>query len=301
MESPHTTGTRGWLLLIRPPNLFTVPGDPVAGFLLAISVGMSGSLIHVVMAVAASVSLYMAGLISNDCFDWREDAVDRPDRPIPSGMVSIRAAIVVAGACFVVGIGFAYMVSMQVALVALILAGLILLYNSVGKRIPIFGSINMGLCRGASLWMGAAAAGWAPVDVDRVVVAAVGLCLYIAAVTSLASRETEKVAMPVRRWMPGLAVLLCMAYIGCIDGIYNPAYLALATGAVAWPCLRAYRLGPIPEPRILMPAIGGFIRGLLLIQGAFSATLFPLGGIAAAALLLAWPASAYVARRFYAS
>ena len=68
--SPPPAGWRAsklwaWLQLFRVPNLLTVPGDAMAGFLLAQAAGLSAARPHLRMALAAAVSLliYAAGLL----------------------------------------------------------------------------------------------------------------------------------------------------------------------------------------------------------------------------------------------
>src|SRR6266567_8976267 len=76
---------RAWLQLLRAPNLFTVPGDPLAGFLLA-TAGRPD--IRLVFAITASLCFYCHGLLLNDLADLAEDRRDRPNRPLPSGAAS---------------------------------------------------------------------------------------------------------------------------------------------------------------------------------------------------------------------
>ena len=80
--SQQPSAIRTWLQLFRAPNLFTVPGDPLAGYVLA-SYGAFES--DVFYAVGASVCFYAAGLLDNDLADLAEDRVERPFRPLPSG------------------------------------------------------------------------------------------------------------------------------------------------------------------------------------------------------------------------
>jgi len=288
--------------LLRPPNLLTVPGDPVAGFLLAGGGGVGGS---VVLAGGVSLLFYMAGLVSNDYVDRHEDAHDRPDRPLPSGQVSLRAAWLVAAILFAAGLGLAALAGPQVLGVAAVLAGLVLTYNGLAKKHRLPGALCMGACRGASLLLGAACTPPPPLvaGVNGVIVAAVGLTLYIAAVTALADRETEKLPLPWQRWLPAVAVACCM---GLLWGMGSGAavgwlFPVLALSAVAWPLRLGHRLAGSPEPAVLIPSIGQFIRGLLLIQAAFMASSGGGGWIAAAITLAAWPLSVYGSRWFYAS
>ena len=119
MESqvPTRSSTaRAWMQLFRPPNLLTVPGDPLAGFLLArLAVG-GMPVMSAWPCILASLLLYMAGLLSNDYFDLEEDKKERPDRPLPSGAVNPRAALTVAVILAVLGVGTAFTVFLPTAL-----------------------------------------------------------------------------------------------------------------------------------------------------------------------------------------
>src|SRR2546429_2779364 len=76
----------GLLALLRPPNVFTAIADPFAGLVLARPPGpVSGD--PGLWCLAASACLYLGGIALNDYFDREVDAVERPERPIPSGAV----------------------------------------------------------------------------------------------------------------------------------------------------------------------------------------------------------------------
>jgi hypothetical protein len=293
----------GWLQLLRPPNLLTVPGDPVAGFLLASApdgpvAGHAGLLASAVIALL----FYMAGMVSNDCFDRREDSIARPQRPIPSGAVSLRDAAILAVLLFAAGLTLAAMTGAPVLAVALVLVLFILAYNGFGKNIPVLGPFLMGGCRGTSLLLGAAATGTPFAGRNAItMIAAAGLLLYIAAVTSLAARETERRPMPFRRWLPAATVACCMSGLYAAGGDPGPAFVVLAFAATLWPTTLAWRLSSCPEPNMLIPSIGAFLRGLLLMQAAWMTLPGGPGMIAAVMVLCAWPASVYLSRWFYAS
>src|SRR5262245_2678680 len=98
---------RHWLQLFRVPNLFTVPGDPLAGFLLATGWTHEGRAWldgRAAFAVVASVCLYAAGLAMNDLCDLAEDRRDRPARPLASGAIPVSAAWIACGALCAIGI-----------------------------------------------------------------------------------------------------------------------------------------------------------------------------------------------------
>ena len=223
-----------WAQLLRLPNLFTVPGDPLAGFVLAGGLGSGGDLLTVLPCAAAAVLLYGAGLILNDFFDRAEDARDRPDRPIPSGQVRPAAAAAVAAALAAAGVALAAIVSPFSAVVAGTLALAMVLYDAGGKRIGVWGPVNMGLCRGLSLLLGAAAAGQTAATSVTVVVAGGVLAGYIAVVTYLARFEAGSAHRtgPLRN-VPPVTVRKAIGVMIRLLVVYQAAVAATA-GAVGW-------------------------------------------------------------------
>ena len=75
---------RSLLELVRLPNVFTAPADVVMGM------AVSGAPLSPANALLllASASAYAGGMALNDAFDAPLDAVERPERPIPSGRLA---------------------------------------------------------------------------------------------------------------------------------------------------------------------------------------------------------------------
>lgn len=294
----HIPTVKTWLQLLRAPNLFTVPGDPLAGFLLA-----SGGALHpaVLAAIAASLALYCAGLLLNDLCDLEEDRAERPNRPLPSGAASPRAVRVVAIALFVFGNAIALCLGTRALFVALGITAAVVAYDTFAKRIPVLGPLVMGLCRGLSLLLGATAASDA--SGGFVFMAAGVVTLYIASVTHLARYETHTSAPIWARVLPPVPLAIGLAVIagqGAAGWRYPaPATFALALAFVLLEVRRLLRQPPPPLP----PVIGSLIRVLLLIQCAFCLVRkpTPLAFLCAITLLALWPVSRAVSRRFYAS
>lgn len=142
------------LELVRAPAALTVLGDTMAGaHAAALPFGLRRWLLP-----AASVFLYSGGMALNDYADRTLDALERPERPIPSGRISPRRALAVAGGCFATGLGLAATGGGRQALaVAAPLAGAICLYNLAAKSTPA-GPLSMALCRGLDVLMGAGGA-----------------------------------------------------------------------------------------------------------------------------------------------
>ncbi|WKX76982.1 UbiA family prenyltransferase [Zobellia laminariae] len=152
----------GYARLARPANLPTAAADILAGvaiggvFVGSMDAGFVGSslFINIVYLVFSSVFLYAGGVILNDVFDFKLDQVERPERPIPSGVVPFNAAAMYGATTLVIGVLLAFLVSGTSGIVAVALALAILLYDGIAKKYDFFGPLSMGLCRGINLLLG---------------------------------------------------------------------------------------------------------------------------------------------------
>jgi hypothetical protein len=291
--------TRVWLQLFRAPNLFTVPGDPLAGYLLANGSDIDRTLLF---AIVASLCFYAAGLLMNDLADEAEDLRERPNRPLPSRAVERRSVWIVMGLLCVAGFGALAACRQPAALGAgVALLGAIGLYNWVTKGWPVVGALNMGLCRSLSLMLGGFVGPRA--DWQTALYAAVAFGVYIAAVTNLARHETRARAPVPARLLPLVVISLAASY-GIVNASYAPdktpaiVLYALVVAVVLWLAVKMFG-----KPTPLPPLIGAHIRALLLLQAAtcYLAEPTEFGPYAAGALLLLWPVSRWVGRWFYAS
>ncbi|HPD16050.1 MAG TPA: UbiA family prenyltransferase [Planctomycetota bacterium] len=233
---PRPSRLTTWCRLLRLPNLFTVPGDPLAGFLLA-----TGGVLdwRVAGAMAASLLLYCAGLLLNDYFDRETDARERPERPIPSGAVSAPAVLMAGAMLLLAGVLTARVVGGESAgWAAALVAACVLGYNGALKQRRVAGPLVMGACRAGSVLIGTACAagldnlakllaGWmpwrslSPLDeglpgATAALIAAATAWVYTAAVTALARSEAGGRRPGRAAYLPGLALLAGgMAMLRC--------------------------------------------------------------------------------------
>ena len=325
---PHITA---WLQLLRFPNLFTVPGDPLAGFFLAVRGAYD--LPRAVWAVGAALCFYAAGLLLNDVFDLACDQAERPDRPLPSGRASRQAAAVVAVLLLGAGAAVCARLGPLASRVGLLLIGAILMYDAGLKRLPVIGPLLMGACRGLSVLLGAMAQPSAFSLAPPVWIAAAVTALYIAAVTQLARHEmAPDRAGKIRSMHLGVLVAGMLVFLALAPPLGSIAWLGFIGASLAALLLSltaAYRLvlyprrlayvadenwsvrsqdtlsePPTPAAVAFFPSvIGLLISNLLFIQAAFClsaghhAAAFRVG----VALLVVWPAHRLLCLRFYAS
>lgn len=286
-----------WLELLRAPNLLTVPGDPLAGFFLAGGRAAPAA----AWATVSALCLYACGLLLNDWADCRVDARERPARPIPSGRVGRGVVLAAALALALAGLGAGAQAGTGAAVAAGMLLALIASYDVLTKSVPVLGVLNMGACRGASVLLGACAAGWTPAA-GPVAMGAAGVLAYIAAVSLIARREMESCRYGAERWLPAVALALALAAVAAAQRHAPPGLLAFGVTGVGWAWLMGARLARADTPPRVGRLIGGWIRGLLLAQAALCAAGGTVAGTAAGlALVAAFPASAWLGRRFAAS
>jgi 4-hydroxybenzoate polyprenyltransferase len=216
-----------YLQLVRLPAVFTAMADIILGYVLTHG-GIFGpdGWIHPQKfcgLLLSSCCLYLSGMVFNDVFDRKQDAEERPNRPIPSGRVSLRSAIVLGTLLMAGGVTFAALVAQTSLIVAGLLVLAILGYDGFLKR-TFLGPLAMGSCRFLNVLLGASDQIGMPDLLSRPqLLAAIGLGIYIVGVTLFARTEAKTSS----RWQLGLA-----------QGVFDAGILTLAYLIVSWPKFR---------------------------------------------------------------
>ena len=141
-----------YLQLIRFPNLFTAVADVLAGYL--IIKGLKLHWLELGGLCFSSLFIYGGGCILNDIRDRGRDTRERPDRPIPSGRVSLGEALFLLFLFFFLGLTAAFSVGIIPFAIACILVFLVASYDMVTKEMPVAGPVNMAACRSVNLFLG---------------------------------------------------------------------------------------------------------------------------------------------------
>ncbi|MER5338212.1 SCO3242 family prenyltransferase [Micromonospora sp. NPDC002717] len=263
--------------LVRAPAALSVPGDVVAG------AAAAGALDRRTPALAAaSVLLYWAGMAANDWADRRLDAVERPERPIPSGRVAPGTALGLAAGLTAAGVALAATAGgRRAASVAVPLAAAVWGYDLAAKDTPA-GPAVMAACRGLDVLLGATGG-----RVLRAVPAAVTVAAHTWTVTALSRREVTgaDAALPLRT-LAGTALVAAAATVP--TGRARPAGRAMPrrrrgpAGVEVLPALLAgsyaarygaaqARVVADPSAARVRAAVGAGITGLPALQGALAA------------------------------
>ncbi|MEY4810247.1 MAG: hypothetical protein RI986_585 [Planctomycetota bacterium] len=136
--------------MLRISNAPTVVSQVFAGTAIgwyALPTGTAlplGVLVLVLVGVPLS---YLAGMILNDVCDARVDAAERPDRPIPSGRISLLVARFVGGSMLLIGISMLAVASPATLSWAIVLGVCILAYDML-HTFSAASFVLMASCRG---------------------------------------------------------------------------------------------------------------------------------------------------------
>jgi len=140
-----------WFQITRPNNVL------IAFLSVWIAAVVAGGIDPVLdlFLVSISAALITVGAnVINDIFDVEIDRINKPNRPIPSGNVSIREAYIIFSCSYLIAWIMAWMVNYQVFLVALIFGLLLILYSYRFKRMVLVGNFVVSLATGMAFIYG---------------------------------------------------------------------------------------------------------------------------------------------------
>lgn len=183
------------LQLLRLPGVFTAFADVLAGYLiLTFATSCRGNPdILLRFLLPASACLYTSAMAWNDIFDVERDRKLRPERPLPSGRISMTTAFFLAAILSLAGLLCAMAAGMLSFLVAAAIFLLALFYNAGAKNLPGWGGLAIGGCRGLNLFLGMTAYPYLLFLPERrpLLLAPLFLGLYATALTIVSELESS--------------------------------------------------------------------------------------------------------------
>lgn len=207
-----------YLLLIRAPNLFTVPSNILSGYF-ATTLLSDANFTQLLLLIFSSIFLYVAGIILNDCFDINVDRKERPNRPLASGQITKRSALLIATSSIVAGNVLSWSVSWNSFIISFCLTIVVFIYNYWLKRNRAGNPLTMGSARFLNVLLGGSSALGLVTKMDLTLVF-VGYCifLYTAAISLLSLKEVSTgERLSNKEWIPiVLSFLTVLLAIGSI-------------------------------------------------------------------------------------
>ncbi|MBN3584144.1 UbiA-like protein EboC [Algoriphagus aestuarii] len=290
------------LQLTRPANVVTAIADIMAGFAIA-GIGVyltsfsneGGYLLDLCWLAFATIGLYAGGVAFNDVFDADLDAVERPERPIPSGRATKKSASIMAFLLLLMGVLSAAQVNTVSALIAFTVAILAVLYDYWGKHQNFFGPINMGLCRTFNLLLGISVV---PELVQEFAFIGLIPLVFVAAITMISRGEVhgknrKALFGGLAMYLLIVASIITLAFLLGGKPLEVLPFLLLFVYMVFPPLVNAIK---IQEPKLIGKAVKAAVISLIILNASLSAAF--AGWMYALLVLILLPISLWLARKF---
>ncbi len=133
---------RGFFLISRPVNVFIAF---LSIFVAAIVSGGADPLHKLLLACLSGSLITIAANAINDFYDYDIDKINRPQRPLPAGMLSQNDAFIFAIFNFILGIATSFFINSAAVIIAVLFSALLYLYSSYFKRTAIWGNLIVSL------------------------------------------------------------------------------------------------------------------------------------------------------------
>ena len=290
---------RGYFQLLRPANVVTALANILAGYAI---VGRGRPEV-LPWLLAATSGLYAGGIVLNDYFDREVDAVERPERPIPSGRVPASHAAVMGAGLLGFGVLAAFQAGWVSGVVAVVIAALVLTYDVVTKRSETLGPPTMGACRAVNLLLGMSAV---PAAMAGHAWLALLPFVYIWAVTlqsrhevyRTSSRPAAVALVGVMTVVVAATLLVVWSFLSVPAGSVGPILALLLVYTFGFRVLRPFWWAwRSDHPQAVRNAVRAGVLSLTLLD-AILATLY--AGTLYGLLVLALSAVAYGLARLFA-
>ena len=280
---------------MRPANIVTAISDILGGAAIAWYDAGVYDLPSVLLLIVATIGLYGGGVVFNDFFDAALDRVERPERPIPSGLIAEKEAALLGTFLLIGGIVAAAAVAVYPSgVIAFAIAIAALVYDKWSKHHRVAGPLNMGLCRGLNLLLGMSLVPFALAQFGSLAVVPV---LYIAAITLISQGEvhggkSKTILIAAFLYLVVIALILySSALLGNV--FYALVFLLTLALLIFPPLLKAFRE---PVGKNIGKAVKAGVIALIVMNAAWAATFGAF--YLALVIVLLLPVSIFLARLF---
>ena len=301
---------RQYITLVRLPNIFTAVSNILPGYCIivtAISFSFTNAnLLYLAGLMVTSSLLYMTGIVLNDYFDIEIDKKERPTRPLPSGNVSKRKALIIAISSTIAANVISLAISWMSFVFALILTAIIIAYDSRLKHKTITGPVTMSLARFVNVILGASPA--FPMlllsreSITMLLFIATTLFIYILLISILSKKEVSgKVTrLNIIFSFAIVFVVITSISIAGLIGIFQTVVfvnLALFSAVMIITLISVLRGHASLGPVYIQNSIRNMIISIIILDSAFVSGIIGLQ-YGLATLLLTIP-SILLARKLY--
>ena len=287
----------GYLRLARPANIVTAIADVLAGIAISglfLSLLDRENYIDITLLCLSTIGLYGGGIVFNDVFDVELDRTERPERSIPSGLISLKEATIWGTFLLLFGIAMAFSVNSTAGFMAFFITASALIYDKWGKHHPFLGPPNMGLCRGLNLLLGISIL---PAGVWEFWYIAIAPIIYISAITMISRGEvhgSNRNPLYAAAILYGMVILFILGF-SWVNGMtlfMTPFLLGYAI-MIFRPLLAAIKS---PTGPLIGKAVKAGVIALILMNASWAAASGTW--IVAILIVLLLPLSIWLSRKF---
>ena len=284
------------LTLSRPANVVTALADILAGMaLVGFQFGFKSYKIQPLALLGiASMLFYAGGIILNDVFDRKLDAVERPERILPSKKMAVWEASLLAILFFILGICLSYLVSVVSAIIGICLVIAIFSYDYLFKKYAFLGPLNMGVCRGLNLILGMSIYDSEILEFGHLALLSI---TYIFAVTLISRGENKGE----NRWALGISwSLFLFVHLGQLHYSFKQNQMSIAAPFILahaiWLYSNLWKAMKNPQPNLIKKTVKTGVITLIIFNASWVACSGNIFMACITAALL--PISLYLAKYF---
>jgi 4-hydroxybenzoate polyprenyltransferase len=251
-------------------------------------------ILHAILLCISTAGLYGGGVVFNDVFDAELDKIERPERPIPMGIITVKEGALLGIILLLGGIITAFIANPLSGLLAIGIAVFAVVYDKWGKHNPFLGPLNMGLCRGLNLLLGVSIG---VTLLNQYWYVAIVPIIYIASITMISRGEVHG-GNTTSLYFAALLYILVVGAILFFSFYKNNEYLTFIfllpfVLMIFIPLLKAIQQ---PIGKNIGKAVKSGVIGLILLNSSWAAA-FGSPWLALLIILLL-PLSLYLAKKF---
>jgi geranylgeranylglycerol-phosphate geranylgeranyltransferase len=101
---------------------------------------------NMILGFITGFTLTASSMVINDFYDREIDSINEPNRPIPSGIITIREALIFSSILSIIGFVSSVATSTLVFLISIIAWIVCMTYSTIGKRKGLYGNFLVSTC-----------------------------------------------------------------------------------------------------------------------------------------------------------
>jgi 4-hydroxybenzoate polyprenyltransferase len=278
--------------LFRVPAVFTAMSDIALGALVAWGLGSGAARWSTfLLLLLASSCVYLAGMVLNDVADVEVDRRERSGRPIPSGRISRKSAIIIG--CILLGLGLGVSALVQDEGWRPFSTCCVLVLAVIAYDFSPFAWLRlllMPICRVLNVLLGLSAAELAVVPWSARYYLAGVVGVYIFGITLFARNEageSHRRTLRLALFVMGAALGMALAAPVVVDRakpVFVFPYLLLALAwVVAVPASRALHR---PGPEVVQATVRKALQGIIILDAGLACGIAGNAGLLILLLLV---------------